>query len=134
MNKFLIIALTTFMLCSCVEYDINEVLLVHDDVSLSHKGKIQYAFDPTKGQMACNAERTLYRYMDDKFNSWIEIRFNSRPGGVGEKVIADIKWKERSSVEELENLEFEIKRTVKDGMVWMWNSKDNIGLIIRDFE
>ena len=134
MKKILIYILAALSLAACTEYDINEVLLVHTDVSLSQKGKNQYIFNPGSGQMGCNAERTIYRYMDDNLRSWMEVNFQSRPGGAGDKVIADVKWKYRSSNGDLKDLEFEIKQTDGNGMIWLWNSANNIGLIIRDFD
>lgn len=134
MRKIMIFILAAISFAACVEYDINEVLLVRTDVSLSHKGKVQYTFDPSKGQMGGNADKTLYRYMSDNLGSWMEVKFKSRPGGVGETVMADIQWKSRSSIDEIKGLEFEIKQTEGNGMIWLWNSENNIGLVIRDFE
>ena len=133
-RKILIYILAVLSFASCKEYDIHEVLLVHTDVSLSQKGKEQYIFNPSTGQMGCNAEKTLYRYLDDNLSSWMEVYFQSRPGGAGEKVVADLKWKSRASNGDLKDLEFEIKQTDGSGMIWLWNSTNNIGLIIRDFE
>ena len=134
MRKILIYILAVFSLAGCKEYDINEVLLVHTDVSLSQKGKTQYIFTPATGQMSCNAEKTLYRYLDDNLSSWMEVNFQNRPGSSGDKVIADIKWKYKSSNGDLKRLEFEIQQTDNTGMIWLWDSTNNIGLIIRDFE
>ena len=134
MRKILIFMLAVLSFSACVEYDINEVLLVHTDVSLSHKGRNQYTFDPTQGQMSLNAEKTIYRYLSDDLSNWMEVVCQSKPGGVGEKVIADVKWKYRNSNGEETNLTFEIKQTDGNGMVWLWDSENNIGLVIRDFE
>ena len=65
MKKILIFAFTSLLFCACQEYDIEEVLLVRSDISLTEKGKIQYTFDPLKGQVTINAEKTLYRYIFD---------------------------------------------------------------------
>ena len=121
-------------MAACAEYDINEVLLVRDDVSLTLRGKPQYVFAADDGQMATNADRTIYRYMTDDLMNWLEVKCQSKPGGVGEKIIADIKWKSRISSGEENNLEFEIKQTDGSGMIWLWNKSNNIGLVIRDFE
>lgn len=134
MKKLMILLLAALSLTACLGYDINEVLLVRNDVSLTVKGKPQYAFLSTYGQMTTNAERTLYRYMSDDLRSWMEVKCQSRPGGVGENIIADIKWKTTTSSGEVNSLEFEIKQTDSSGMIWLWNNSNNIGLVIRDFE
>lgn len=130
----MIFVLAVLTLAACAEYDINEVLLVRDDVSLTLRGKPQYVFTADDGQMATNADRTIYRYMTDDLMNWLEVKCQSKPGGVGEKIIADIKWKSRISSGEENNLEFEIKQTDGSGMIWLWNKSNNIGLVIRDFE
>ena len=134
MKRILILVLAAFSLAACVEYDINEVLLIHTDISLSQKGKELYTFNSAKGQMSLNAEKTLYRYLSDDLSSWMEVICQSRPGGVGEKVIADVKWKSRTSNGEEKNLAFEVKQTDGSGMIWLWDEENNIGLIIRDFD
>ena len=130
----MIFALAALTLTACAEYDINEVLLVRDDVSLTLKGKPQYVFAADYGQMATNADRTIYRYMTDDLMNWLEVKCQSKPGGVGEKIITDIKWKSTISSGEEKDLEFEIKQTDGSGMIWLWNKSNNIGLVIRDFE
>ena len=130
----MIFVLAVLTLAACAEYDINEVLLVRTDVSLSMKGKTQYAFESDYGQMTTNADRTLYRYMSDDLTTWMELQCQSRPGGVGEKLMADVKWKSTVSSGEEKGLEFEIKQTDGSGMTWLWNKSNNIGLVIRDFE
>ena len=130
----MIFVLAVLTLDACAEYDINEVLLVRDDVSLTLRGKPQYVFAADNGQMATNADRTIYRYMTDDLMNWLEVKCQSKPGGVGEKIIADIKWKSKISSGEENNLEFEIKQTDGSGMIWLWNKSNNIGLVIRDFE
>ena len=134
MRQVLIFMLAALSLSACVEYDINEVLLVHTDVSLTHKGKVQYTFDPSQGQMSLNADKTLYRYLSDDLSSWMEVVCQSRPGGVGEIVIAYVKWKSSNSKIDEKELKFEIKQTDGSGMIWLWDSENNIGLVIRDFE
>lgn len=130
----MIFALAALTLTACAEYDINEVLLVRDDVSLTLRGKPHYVFAADYGQMATNADRTTYRYMTDDLMNWLEVKCQSKPGGVAEKIIADIKWKSTISSGEENNLEFEIKQTDGNGMIWLWNKSNNIGLVIRDFE
>ena len=134
MKKLTIFVLAALTLNACLRYDINEVLLERNDVSLTLKGKPQYTFDSDYGQMAINADRTLYRYMADDLTSWMEVKCQSRPGGVGENLIADIRWKSTVSSGEEKGLEFEIRQADGSGMIWLWNKSNNIGLVIRDFE
>lgn len=134
MKRYIFYIITALYLCSCVKYNLNEILLEQSDISLSIKGRAQYTFNPTSGQMAFNSEKTLYRYMDDNMNSWFELQCQSKPGGTADKVIADLKWKSKISSGDEKDLEFDIKQTDDKGTIWMWNDTNNIGLIIREFD
>ena len=129
----LVFALALLSLTACLRYDIDEVLLERTEVSLTLKGKPQYAFSSDSGQMAINADRTVFRYLADDLTSWMEVNCQSRPGGIGDKLIADVKWKSATSSGDEKGLVFEIKQTDGSGMIWLWNNTNNIGLIIRDF-
>ena len=134
MKKAVIMMFAVLTLSACIQYNINEILLEQTEVSLSLRGKTHYTFKPASGQMAFNSEGTLYRFMNDDMNSWFELKCQSRPGGLGEKVVADLKWKCKESSGDEKDLEFAIKQIDGEGMIWMWNSTNNIGLIIRDFD
>ena len=133
MKKFVIFALALISLNACLRYNIDEVLLERTDVYLTLRGKPQYAFVSDYGQMTTNADRTLFRYITDDLSSWMEVKCQSKPGGVGEKLIADVQWKSAISSGEEKGLEFEIKQTDGSGMIWLWNNTNNIGLVIKDF-
>lgn len=130
----MIFTLALLSLTACLRYDIDEVLLERTDVSLTLKGKLQYAYSADYGQMAINADRTLFRYMTDDLATWMEVKCQTKPGGVGEKILADVRWKSTLSKGEEKDLEFEIRQTDGSGTTWLWNNANNIGLIIRDFE
>ena len=130
----MIFTLALLSLTACLRYDIDEVLLERTDVSLTLKGKLHYAYSADYGQMAINADRTLFRYMTDDLATWMEVKCQTKPGGVGEKILADVRWKSTLSEGEEKDLEFEIRQTDGSGTTWLWNNANNIGLIIRDFE
>ena len=134
MKKLMIFLLAAISSAGCMNYDVNEILLERTDVSLTMKGKPQYEFTVDNGQMTINADRTLFRYMTDDLTNWLEMKCQSKPGGVGEKITADVKWKSDVSSGDEKDLEFEIRQTDGSGMIWLWNKSNNIGLVIRDFE
>ena len=134
MKRYMFFIIAALSLSACVQYNLDEVLLEQSEVSLSIKGKNQYVFHSASGQMAFNSENTLYRYMDDNMSSWLELKCQSKPGGVGDKVVADLKWKSKESSGDEKDLEFYIKQTDDKGTIWMWNDTNNIGLIIREFD
>lgn len=134
MRKLLIFVLSALCFSACNDYNIEEVLTGNTDISLSQKGKVVYTFNNAKGQAAYNPDRTLFRYCDDDLQGWFELKAQSRPGETGDVVVADLRWSTKSSSGNETGLEFTIQKTNDRGMIWMWNSSENIGLIIRDFE
>lgn len=133
MKKMLIMLFAAFIFASCGEYDIEEVLLGSSEVSLSLKGKVQYAFNPDKGQASYSPDGTLYRFTDDDLSGWFEFRSQTRPSSEGETVTADLKWASKTSFGNETGLAFSIKKIDENGMIWMWNDTKNIGLIVKDF-
>lgn len=134
MRKFLVFILSAFAFTACNEYSINEVLLESTDISLSLRGNVQYTYNPAKGQIAYDSDRHLYRYADDDLSSWFELKCKTKPSNEGDRIIADLKWASKTSFGNEKDLEFVVKQTDGNGMIWMWNKTKNIGLIVRDFE
>lgn len=133
MRQLFIFILAVSICTACAEYNINEVLLENSEISLSLKGKVQYTFNPNKGQMAYDSERCLFRYTDDDLASWFELKCATKPANAGDKITADLKWASKTSFGDEKELEFIVKQTDEFGTIWLWNKTKNIGLIIRDF-
>ena len=133
MRKGLTMLLAALLTAACSPYDIDEILLGNSEVSLSLKGKVQYTFNPDKGQASYNPERTLYRFTDDDLSGWFEFRSTVRPANTGDMIEADLKWASKTSFGNEKGLIFEVKQIDEEGMIWMWNDTKNIGLIVKDF-
>jgi hypothetical protein len=46
MRKLWILALGVLMMTGCLRYDIDEILLMRNDVSITLKGEVLMSFDP----------------------------------------------------------------------------------------
>ena len=57
-------------LCGCVKYDVDEILLSRDDLSLTWKGEQQLSYDPLTWQIGCNVGRGEYRVHDDNMANY----------------------------------------------------------------
>lgn len=132
MKRYMII-FAALALAGCSGVDINEVLLDSDEISVSLKGKVQYTFNPDKGQAAFDRESHLYRYLDDDLGSWFEIRCHTRPTVEGEDIKADVEWATRTSFLDEKDMTFTVEKTDENGMIWLWNDSDNIGIIIKEY-
>lgn len=133
MKRYLTLIFTAVMFTSCADVNINEVLLGSTDISVSLKGKVQYTFNPDKGQAAYDRESNLYRYFDDDLGSWFEIRCSTRPATEGEVIKADIDWATKTSFRTEKEMVFSVEKTDETGMIWLWNDSEDIGIIIKDY-
>lgn len=133
MKKALFILLVGVMSAGCVKYDVEEILLVRSDISLTMKGNDIYSFNPDKAQIGYNSELNEYRMFDEDFQNWVSMIWSEKPVSEGQVVLINLEWDTRESARKKTGLEFEVRKTDGSGMVWMWNSSDKIGLAIKDF-
>ncbi|MBR2857497.1 MAG: hypothetical protein IKB85_08750 [Bacteroidales bacterium] len=133
MKKALFILLVGVMSAGCVKYDVEEILLVRSDISLTMKGNDIYSFNPDKAQIGYNSELNEYRMFDEDFQNWVSMIWSEKPVSEGQVVLINLEWDTRESARKKTGLEFEVRKTDGSGMVWLWNSSDKIGLAIKDF-
>lgn len=133
MKRFMIIMSAALICAGCSDFDIDEVLLSSSDISVSLKGKVQYTFNPDKGQAAFDSESNLYRYFDDDLGTWFEVRCHTRPATAGEVIKADIDWATKTSFRTEKGMVFKVEKTDETGMIWLWNDSEDIGIIIKDY-
>ena len=133
MKKALFILLVGVMSAGCVKYDVEEILLVRSDISLTMKGNDIYSFNPDKAQIGYNSELNEYRMFDEDFQNWVSMIWSEKPVSEGQVILINLEWDTRESARKKTGLEFEVRKTEGSGMVWLWNSSDKIGLAIKDF-
>lgn len=133
-RKFIIymtIALAAVITVSCNDYDIGEVLLVYDDISLTVKGELQYKYNPLNHQYGYDLTTGEFRAYDDKLSDWFVIRCSSVPIEAGEIIVADIEYTAQNTTRKFENLQFFVKKMSSEGYVWLWNDSRKIGAVVR---
>ena len=133
MKKLIIILLAGAVAAGCSPYDIDEILLERSDISMTMRGKDIYSFNPDEGQISVNASLGEYRMFDDNLENWVVMVWDERPTGEGQKIRMDLSWKIKKNPKEMKGLEFEVMKTDGNGMIWLWNSSDKIGMAIKDF-
>ncbi len=117
---------------SCAPYDIEEILLPREDISLTIKGEDQFSYDPLTCQAAHNSTIHEYRVFDDKLSEWFIVRCSDRPSNEGQELTADITWTASSSTKTMNSLEFRIEKMEQDGRIWMWCKKKKVGIVIKN--
>ena len=130
-NVITAIGIILIMACSCANYDVNEVLLQKNDISLTWKGEVQISYSPATCQLGYNESRNEYRVYDDKLANWFVLRCNESPTESGQFIYGDISWTGESSIKSIKNLKFKVEKTDTDGKIWLWNQDNGIGIIVK---
>ncbi len=116
---------------SCRSYDVDEVLLVYDDVSLTVKGKLHFSYEPLTCQIGYDAGSGEFRAYNDNLSHWFVISCAGVPRMKGETVKADVEYTTSTTTVRFDGLEFKVKKTGDDGYVWLWNDSKSIGVVAR---
>lgn len=137
MNRIAVItALILAVLTSvgCDPYEVDEVLMQKENVSLVIKGTVMFDYDGYTGQMSYNHKRNEYRVMDDDMAHYFFLRFDADLSDVGQEVGAILKYTTLSNVREEKNLTFRVEKTdPSSGMFWLWCQSKKIGVVVRKF-
>ena len=126
--------LTLICVCSCNPYDVEEILLTRDDVSLTIKGNPIFVYYSDNCQVAYNSEKNEYRAMTDDMTKYFVLKANQTLSDIGQEFSADLTYTTDRKEKVEKNLTFKIEKISNvQGLVWLWCSSRNIGLVIRVF-
>lgn len=123
--------LIQLLVSSCMSYDMDEILLTRDDISMTLKGDLCVAFDPLTCQLGYNPDKNEFRVYDDVIGNFFVLRCNKTPDTEGMTLTATINYTTSSSTTSLSGLSFSVERLDSDGTVWMWNSSKKIGIVVK---
>ena len=134
MNRFacMFLFLLSMTLAGCVGYEVDELLMHKEGVSLIVRGKIVLDYDSNKGQMSYNGKRGEYRVMDDEMAHYFVFRCDADLSDIGQEVTADLKYTTASDVKTETSLTFKVERIEPSkGMFWLWCNSKKIGVVVR---
>jgi hypothetical protein len=131
MRKLVILAVIASIVTGCC-WDIDEVLLGKDDISVTMKGEDLFVYDPMTCQISFSSPDNIYRMYDDRLSDWVIIKCSDRPDTEGQNLIADVTWTASSSTRTEHGLKFTVQKTSADGKVWLWNKSKKIGIVIKN--
>lgn len=132
MRRLTMIMIIAAAAVGCCRFDVDEVLLERDDISLTLKGEQQMVYDPLTCQLSHNKGTNEYRMYDDKLSYWMTVKCSERPDTEGQSLSADITWTASSSTRTEHNLKFVVRKISPDGRIWMWNKTKRIGIVIKN--
>lgn len=129
-----IIIIMTFILCltGCRRYDIEEILLQREDISLTIKGEDIISYMPETFQIGHNAQKNEFRVFDDDMGNWFVLTCMERPSSVGQVLKADLKWTSTSTTKSRKGLSFSVEKTDSQGNIWLWCKEHAIGVVVRE--
>ena len=134
MNRFacMFLFLLSMTLAGCVGYEVDELLMHKEGVSLIVRGEIVLDYDSNKGQMSYNAKRGEYRVMDDDMAHYFVFRCDADLSDVGQEVTADLSYTTSSDIKVEKDLEFKVEQVVpSSGTYWLWCNSRKIGVVVR---
>lgn len=119
-------------LAGCKRYDIDEILLQREEISLTVKGATVLEYDPLTFQLGYNAQTNEFRIFDDDLGNWFTLKCASRPATEGESVKCDLKWTSSSSTRTRSGLTFNVEKTDSKGYIWLWCKDEAIGVVVKE--
>ena len=119
------------MATGCI-YDIDEILLDREDVSMTVKGEEQFVYDPMTCQLGYNEDDNEYRVINDDLGDWFVVRCSHRPTSQGQEVKADVTWTTANDIKTRKGLKFTVRKTSPDGLIWMWCKSEKMGVTIKE--
>ena len=132
MKRILIILSIVFPLAGCSpDFTENNLIEMHE-ISLVWKGAIQVRFDEATGQLGYNDLRHEYRVYNDKLADWFTLRCSADPVHEGQTLSGDVSWTGEKSPKAYNGLSFLVKKISPEGMIWLWNENEKLGIIIKD--
>lgn len=118
----------------CEEYDIEQILLTREDISLTMKGTEQIAYDPLDFQLGYNAAKNEFRVFDDEMANWYVLTCKTTPSDTGQEIKADLSWTTQSSTRTRNDLILTVEKTDSEGHFWMWCEDYAIGIVVKKIE
>ncbi|MBO5419710.1 MAG: hypothetical protein J6A22_06450 [Bacteroidales bacterium] len=116
----------------CKEYNVEEILLLRDDISLTVKGETVISYDATYYQLGFNVQRNEFRVHDDAMANFFILTCSEVPSAEGEVIYGDIIWTGTTRTYSETGLQFSVEKTDDTGLIWLWNTSKKIGVVIKD--
>jgi hypothetical protein len=133
MRKYLYIIALVILCSGCnkkrVEMDLD--MYNSDQVCLMVKGKRVFTFDEGNGQLGYNRTLKQFRAGNDDMTSFFVLTCKDTPRTQGQELKADLQWTSGNSVKTSGGLTFKVEKYSDTGLVWLWNSADKTGAVVK---
>ena len=132
MRKCLYIIALVLLCAGCrekVEMDLE--MYNSDQVSLMVKGKKVFTYSEGTCQLGYNRNLRQFRASNDDMTSFFVLTCSELPRQEGQEIRAELKWTSGSSVKTSGGLVFKVEKYDDTGLVWLWNSADKTGAVVK---
>ena len=132
MRKCLYIIALVLLCAGCkekVEMDLE--MYNSDQVSLMVKGKKVFTYSEGTCQLGYNRDLRQFRASNDDMTSFFVLTCGELPRQEGQEIRAELKWTSGSSVKTSGGLVFKVEKYDDTGLVWLWNSADKTGAVVK---
>lgn len=131
-RHIIFLAALTLCLTGCNRYDIDEILLQRDEISLTIKGVDALVYDPDTFQIGYNAGSNEFRIFDDDLGNWFVLKCHERPSSTGQSLNADLRWTTPNTTRTRNGLSFRVEKMDSKGHIWLWCDKEAIGIVVKE--
>ena len=132
MRNYIFILALVLLFTGCkkkVEMDLE--MYNSNQVSLMVKGKKVFLYDDGTCQLGYNSSKRQFRAGNDDMTSYFVLTCSETPRSQGQEIRADIQWTSGSSVKSTNGLTFKVEKYDNTGLVWLWNSTDKTGAVVK---
>lgn len=129
-----ILFILLFMATGCDLTQPDPVILSDSTPQLSVQGKVLFRYEDSTCQLGFNRERAEFRMHTDAMSDYVFLTLDHIPASVGEQVTAnEISWTSPDDVEYRKKIILEVLK-LEDGTIWLWSSRNQIALVVRELE
>ena len=131
---FATLLLLLALLPGCNDTLPDPVILSDSTPQLSARGKVLFRYEELNCQLGFKREKAEFRMHTDNMSDYVFVTLDHIPSAAGEQITAEeLNWTTPSDVEYRKKVILEVLK-LEDGVIWLWNSRDRIALVIRELE
>ena len=131
MKRIIILVSIIMAVTSCRPYDIDEILLQREEVSLTIKGEVVFSLDPVTCQLGYSDKGNTFRVFDDNLGNWFILKCRTSPDTEGQSLKADLEYTTQTDTKTISGLVFTVEKTDRNGHIWLWNDERKIGVVVK---
>lgn len=113
------------------EYKPDDTFMENDDIVLKIKGTELLKYDPMTFQLGYSPEKRQFRVSNDRMSEYYIVTCSSIPEKTDQKIKCSLKYAASSASGSKSDISFVVKKMDGNGVVWLWSSKDNIGVTVK---